>query len=194
MKDYEIKQVVGVCAYDGTVFRFDGGLEKAKEECKKYEQSAKMIVLSRLEGVLIKQPLGEITSKILNEDGTVKTPAPENYYMDDSLSQLFGYYDSEKWLFHPTKQEDIENLLMYIDLQGCDINYIRKQLKVGEYYTVMIDTDERCAMVVNREIVMAVVENALNREEAYAKAFFNPDEYNYVWDEETGEHFAKKED
>lgn len=193
MKDYEIKQVVGVCAYDGTIFRFDGNPEKAKEECKKYEQSAKMVVLSRLEGVLIKHSLKKVETSILNSKEE-KIEAPENYYIDDDLCRYFDYYDYASWLFHPTKQEDIENFLMYINLCGCDGEHIRKQLKVGDYYSVIISTENNCAKVLNREIIMKSIEEAITREETYAKVFFNPDDYIYTWDKENGYRFVKKED
>ena len=193
MKTFVREVEVGYQAVDGTMFMFNDNKEKAKEECKKYEESALGVVAGRLEGILIKNPLKEIKSDIKDSNGEI-VKAPTSYYFDEDFARMFGYYDYDSYLFYPKTQEDVDNFFMYLSLKDVDgnIKWLRTRVVPGKIYWVAMDRDAECTLCADAQYAREVVEDHIVREDSYAQAFFNPDKYIYTKDPNDG-HYCFKE-
>lgn len=108
---YEEKTIKEVTAYEA----IDGTRFLSREECEKYEASAKGVVSARL-----KSRFGK---NLIEEKGV---------YWDETIFASASC-ESEFFSLDIESQEDIDTLLMYFDLNGLDI-YGRDKLTIGHIY------------------------------------------------------------
>lgn len=175
----EIKQetTIGVKAVDGTSFFFNGDAERAKAECKKYEESAIGVVGNRLKGVLIdSQNTIKIENGKTKEDGT---PETENFscYIDEDVARMFGYHEYKSYIFVPKTKEDIDNLQMYCTLKGCGYIHNIDKIEPGKMYMVAMDTDGECTLCKTFEQAVESVKEQIAAQFAKMEAYLNPEAY-----------------
>ena len=181
MEKFEAMQTVGVKAVDGTVFYFSscGSEDAAREQCKKYEASAKSVVYDRLKNVLVGR---ERTIDVIGkkDDGTEGKTGTHQFYFDEDLARFLGCYDCKSYIFTPKSDEDIKNLAMYLELEGktygCYSSDVNK-VEVGKNYIVLIDYDGEYYFVGTLEDIKEILIKALERETARMTAFLKPTEY-----------------
>lgn len=109
---YEEKTIKEVTAYEAV----DGTKFLSKEECEKYEKSARGVINARF-----KSRFGD---EIINDRHGV--------YWDETIFASASC-ESEFFALDIESQDDINTLLMYIDLNGLDI-YGRDRLTIGHIY------------------------------------------------------------
>lgn len=168
---------VGVEAADGTIFFYNGDAEKAKAECKKYEESAVGVVATRLKGVLImSQDPKRIRNGKTKKDGT---PEVENFtcYIDEDIARMFGYYEYKSFIFLPKTKEDIENFAMYCKLNGSGYIYNYDKLVPGKTYMVAMDSEGECTLCHSKESAVEYIKEMIEAQFNKIDAYLNPDDY-----------------
>lgn len=93
MKTVEIEQITKVLKYEAV----DGTIFSTKEECVRYEESAKCVLFGKYKGLVVKETTEEALYKAGSDEYKVEIVKINEEKDVDAVMQLYYYYNTSKY-------------------------------------------------------------------------------------------------
>ena len=181
MKEIETTEIkkIGFQAADGTTFYYKNDDERAtaKEQCKKYEESAVGVVLDRIKDVFFGTETKKIRAEETRDGKTEIVEQDFRFCIDEDIGRAFGYYEYTSFIFIPRNKEDVENFKMYCELKGNTYIYGYEDIKIGETHMVMFDEEGECVYVATKEKAAQHLMDMINLTFTKAEVYQHPEQY-----------------
>lgn len=195
MKDLFFNRKAGYLAADGRSFYFSncGSETNAKEECRKYESSAAMVVIKELteNGVLLRtREEGAVRSEIVDKEGKTETPL-QIFYLDEDVARFFHLCDELNYIFVPNTVEDVEKLMLACELRHSPCSRKISDIKLGETYYVGMEPETEWTFVQSKEEMLEVFTKTLEDQFLKMDTFVHPENYVYYKDEKGYKKFRR---